>query len=100
MTLNMMLHSKNNKTSANILRKARTRTLIQLGGLIDKVGLSTIFNINLGDDLQEDISAIEKAATLYGFLIEAYHKKNDDADDMNRWQELGLKYLKSEVSNK
>lgn len=41
-------------------RKARTRTLIQLGGLVHKVGLSEEFRIALGEDLQMDEAAREK----------------------------------------
>lgn len=49
------------------LRKARTRTLIQLGGLLKLTILPSICNINLGDDLQDE--AQTKAALLLGILI-------------------------------
>ena len=53
-------------------RKARTRTLIQIGGLFQKASLLPLFDIELGkDDLQSDLDELEKAAALLGFLIHA-----------------------------
>jgi hypothetical protein len=49
-------------------RKARTRTLIQLGGLIEKSNLLEPLNITLGDDLQKDVDCFESAAVLVGAL--------------------------------
>jgi hypothetical protein len=49
-------------------RKARTRTLIQLGGLVDKSGLLESLNITLGDDLQKDYEHLESSAILTGAL--------------------------------
>ena len=47
-------------------RKARTRTLIQLGGLVEKSGLLEPLNITLGDDLQKDYEHLENTAILTG----------------------------------
>lgn len=52
------------------LRKARTRTLIQLGGLIEKSGILDALNITPGDDLQKDPNCHESAAILMGALCE------------------------------
>jgi hypothetical protein len=52
-------------------RRARTRTLIQLGGLVEKAGLLQAFGLETGDDLQKDADAFESAATLLGVLLEA-----------------------------
>lgn len=49
-------------------RRARTRTLIQLGGLIHKCGLTEKFGIELGEDLQADEVAREKAKELEEWL--------------------------------
>ena len=49
-------------------RKARTRTLIQLGGLVHKVGLTEKFGIELREDLQGDAKAREKAKRLEEWL--------------------------------
>jgi hypothetical protein len=51
-------------------RKARTRTLIQLGGLVEKSGLLEPLNIMLGDDLQKDYEHLTSAAILTGALSE------------------------------
>jgi hypothetical protein len=50
-------------------RLKRTRTLIQLGGLLSIVKIPQRFEITLGDDLQTDLHNHEKAATLLGLLI-------------------------------
>jgi hypothetical protein len=49
-------------------RKARTRTLIQLGSLLNLINLPSICGIKDGDDLQFDLEATDKAATLLGML--------------------------------
>ena len=51
-------------------RKARTRTLIGIGGLASKAGLLDTFGIILGEDLQKSPPMKEQAAALFkGFLI-------------------------------
>lgn len=52
------------------LRKARTRTLIQLGGLIEKAGLLDEFNLEFGSDLQKDPECKEEVHALFGALLE------------------------------
>ena len=52
------------KKRAKNQRKARTRTLIQLGGLLNLTPL--LSNIELGDDLQ--LEHIDKATMLLGLL--------------------------------
>ena len=54
------------KKQENSKRKARTRTLIQLGGLLDLTPLLAICKIELGEDLQLDYP--DKSATLLGLL--------------------------------
>lgn len=54
------------KKQNNRLRKARTRTLIQMGGLLKLTSLPSICGINLGDDLQGEHQT--KAALLLGIL--------------------------------
>ena len=51
-------------------RRARTRTLIQLGGLVEKSGLLDKFGIQVGDDLQKDPEVFDDAATLLGAFLE------------------------------
>ena len=50
-------------------RRARTRTLIQLGGLIEKAGLLDQLGIETGQDLQRDVDTVDAAATLMGSLL-------------------------------
>lgn len=57
------------KQQSRSARKARTRTLIQVGGLVQKSGLMTAFGIEPGDDLQ-DYEHIHKARQLLGLLDE------------------------------
>lgn len=57
------------KQQSRSARKARTRTLIQVGGLVQKTGLMTAFGIESGDDLQ-DYEHIHKARQLLGLLDE------------------------------
>lgn len=54
------------KKQENSKRKARTRTLIQLGGLLDLTPLLAICNIELGEDLQ--LYHPDKSSTLLGIL--------------------------------
>jgi hypothetical protein len=51
------------------MRKARTRTLIQLGGLMEKAGLLECVELEAGQDLQKDPETFEGVATLMGSLL-------------------------------
>ncbi len=58
------------QTSSSNKRRARTRSLIQLGGLLEHAGTLDIFNITLGIDLQSDESVKNNIAALFkSFLI-------------------------------
>ena len=57
------------KKDNNTERKARTRTLIQLGGLMDVSGLLNVFDICAGDDLERDATKSDNGAALLGCLI-------------------------------
>ena len=59
-------------------RKARTRTLIQLGGLVEKSGILEPLNITPGDDLQKDYEHLESAAILTGALSELQGRFYDE----------------------
>jgi hypothetical protein len=72
---NKSQHSGQNTTA----RKARTRTLIQLGGLIEKSGLMKSFDLEPGDDLQKDLEKKENVFALLGALLEINTMiKNED----------------------
>lgn len=56
------------KSDAHSQRKAHTQTKIQLGGLLIRSGLAALFEIHVGDNLQDNDVNQEKAAGLYGAL--------------------------------
>ena len=88
------LSSKINKAS-NQERRARTRTLIQLGGLIEKSSLMALVQIETGEDLQLDHNAFEKAATLFEILSDAYLKNEENSEkDFQKLKEDGIKKMK------
>ncbi len=60
-------------------RHSRTRTLIQLGGLLNLTPLLSIANIELGDDLQAEHH--EKAELLLGILQEMSNQLPDSFKD-------------------
>ena len=77
------------------LRKARTRTLIQLGGLVEKAGLLDLVELETGQDLQKDPKTFDAAATLMGALIslkEAFLSEEAQAQKMI-WKVQGKKEL-------
>jgi hypothetical protein len=75
-------------------RNSRTRTLIQLGGLLDLTPLLSICGIELGDDLQLDHQ--DKAATLLGILATSINELPEDinVEDLELFKSIGLKLLK------
>ncbi len=58
-------------------RRARTRTLIQMGGLLNMIGLPQLCGIADGDDLQKDPLNQDKAATLLGMLVHLNEKLSE-----------------------
>lgn len=76
----------------NNLRKSRTRTLIQLGGLVQKSGIADHFNVAMGDDLQGDIEGLEKAELVLGFLIDSI--QNASEHDSENYRNLGKAFLR------
>jgi ATP-dependent DNA ligase len=81
-------------------RAARTRTLIQTGGLLKLSGLFTVCEIEEGDDLQFDITSRDKAALLLGILMEAMDKISDPPDTrlLECWRESGTRLLKQRAA--
>jgi hypothetical protein len=75
-------------------RKARTRTLIQMGGLLELTPLPSLCGISLGDDLQIDYP--DKAAILLGMLSELANDRSDvfSDDALAKFREIGKKALK------
>ena len=77
------------KKSENAARKLRTRTLIQVGGLVHLSGLLDLCDIHEGDDLQLDLAAMNKAATLLGMLLTCVENLHDPKNFPKRNFERG-----------
>ena len=82
------------KQQHNTDRKNRTRTLIMLGGLVQKSGLMEAFSIEPGDDLQSYDNR-EKAAQLLGFLTMGFQENEFDDANLEQWRSVGERLLKS-----
>jgi hypothetical protein len=63
----MTLHKT--PTSSSAQRRARTHSLIQLGGLLEHAGTLDVFSIPLGVDLQKDPSVKNNIAALFKSLL-------------------------------
>lgn len=85
------------KTRNLDFRRARTRTLIQLGGLIEKSGLTDVLDIELGQDLQQDEECFEANATLLGALLDLKKSWNDENIEQQKvlWAQRGKEMLAS-----
>ena len=81
------MNSKNN-------RKARTRTLIQIGGLVVHCGLTDLLSIQMGEDLQKDPQSRDKAVTLLGIFLKAFENFPNPLSDQMR-ESLKVKGLLS-----
>lgn len=76
-------------------RRARTRTLIQLGGLIEKSGLMNLVQIQTGDDLQLNHESFEKASILLEMLSETFLQfENHTEKQMQILKEKGISKMK------
>lgn len=67
----MKKDQSNLKNHSSSFRKLRTRTLIQLGGLIEKSGLLETLEIPLGADLQKDDDVKDAVTILLGLLVDS-----------------------------
>lgn len=81
--------------SSSRQRRARTRSLIQLGGLIEKSGLLETFGITLGEDLQKSPNMQEPIASLFKGLLELKEIANSDDVDLQLWANQGLESFKN-----
>lgn len=74
-------------------RRARTRSLVQLGGLIAKAGLLETFQLNLGEDFQRDPETRDQIAALFkGFLVLNEIAQSEDVS-LRLWTLQGLEVL-------
>ena len=73
-------------------RAARTRTLIQLGGLVVKSGIAEKLRIEMGADLQRDEDQKKKAYTFLGLLISQLSVPKNE-DETQNLEHLGKQFL-------
>lgn len=78
------------------VRKARTRTLIQLGGLVEKAGLVDTLALTIGADLQKDGEMEKPVAILLGALVFLERELHAGAHPLEMLYELGKKHLGSQ----
>lgn len=90
-TRRILLHRSGGTNSAQ--RRARTRSLIQLGGLIEKAGLLETFGIELGLDLQKDLTMKEPIAALFKGLLDLNESAQTDHAHFALWSQEGLQEL-------
>ena len=90
------------KIKNNSLRKARTRTLIQMGGLINMLTLPSICGIDDGDDLQLDLENSDKAAVLLGMLahLEDSLPPNLSEQMIGQFKQKGIRVIKNHAAQK
>lgn len=77
------------------VRKAETRTKIQLGGLIIKAGLLEPLHLQPGDNLQKDEQNFDAVATLMGAFLDLSEPLHHDKTQKMLWRERGKKALAS-----
>lgn len=83
----------------NTDRRARTRTLIQMGGLLNMIGLPQLCGIADGDDLQQDLENQDKAATLLGMLVHINETLSSislaiDPSRLDEFKQRGIRLMK------
>ena len=83
-------------------RRARTRTLIQMGSLISMIGLADICDITEGDDLQLDMESRDKAAVLLGMLVTLIEQMPPALSslDLETFKQKGINMLKRHEAKK
>lgn len=99
---------ENQQKAINTLdRRARTRTLIQMGGLLNMIGLPQLCGIHDGDDLQKDPLNHDKAAILLGMLVhlnerllEQPHLFEENAGILEGFKKRGIQMMKTHETQK
>jgi hypothetical protein len=81
------------KVTSHEMRRARTRSLVQLGGLVSKSGLLETFEISLGQDLQRDPEQKHQVAALFKGLVELNEMAQSDDVSLQLWAYQGLNLL-------
>jgi hypothetical protein len=76
------------------MRKARTRSLVQLGALLETAGILKTFGITLGSDLQKDPLMKNPVGALFKGLLELNTLANSEDVYMVVWSQQGLEELR------
>ena len=79
-------HSRSN-------RKARTRSMIQLAGLMEKAGLLETFGLILGRDFQKDPEMKESITALYKGLLVLNELAQSEEVHLPLWAQQGLEKM-------
>lgn len=82
--------------SSHETRRARTRSLVQLGALISKSGLLETFGVTLGEDLQKSPEQKFSVAALYKGLVELNEMARGEDVNLQIWGLQGLQFLREE----
>lgn len=84
------------------LRRARTRTLIQAGSLLNLVGFFSLCGIEEGQDLQLDFENRDKAAILLGILSDSFERLSADPtkEQFEQWKNTGVRLMKMRTANR
>lgn len=90
------------KLADKSVRRARTRTLIQIGALVKMVGFFPVCGIDEGMDLQLNIEHQDKAAILLGILLESFAAlpETPSVEQLDKWQRKGVQKFKSHRADK
>jgi hypothetical protein len=75
------------------MRRARTKSLIQIGALAEKAGLLETFDLPVGSDFQKDPELKLQIAALYKGLLILNDMVTSDEYHMPLWSEQGLAAL-------
>lgn len=79
--------------SSQELRRKRTRSLIQLGGLIEKAGLLETFSLPLGADFQKEPELKNNIAALFKGLLVLNDMVQSQEVYLPLWSAQGLEAL-------
>ena len=80
--------------TSHAFRRARTHSLVQLGGLVAKSGLLDTFEISLGLDLQRDPDQKNQVASLFKGLCVLNEMVQSHDVSLQIWAHQGLNLLK------
>lgn len=81
-------------------RMSRTRTLIQMGGLLSLVNIPNYFDIEIGDDLQTDLEKRDQSMMLLGLLVTVSEQMpaSYSEDRKLEFKNKGLRFMKNHHS--